>query len=66
MSIEAYDYGYQDGVAAERQRVREWVEKNRRRFEIEDNVYIYRDGFQSEDLLRFLDGDSDTNNEREE
>lgn len=55
MSIEAYDYGKKDGIAAERQRIRDWVEKNRRAFELDDAVFIYRDSFNSEDLLRFID-----------
>ncbi len=55
MSIDAYDYGVQDGIAAERKRIRDWVESNRRAFELEDDVFIYRDGFNSEDLLKFID-----------
>lgn len=55
MSIEAYDYGKSDGVAEERARIREWVLANRRAFELEEGVVFYRDSFQSEDLLRFID-----------
>ncbi len=55
MSIDAYDYGVQDGIAAERKRIRDWVESNRRAFELDDDVFIYRDGFNSEDLLKFID-----------
>jgi hypothetical protein len=53
--IEAYDVGKEDGIAQERQRIREWVESNRRAFEIDDAVFIYRDSFNSEDLLKFID-----------
>lgn len=53
--IEAYDVGRADGVAEERQRIREWVESNRRSFEIDDAVFMYRDSFNSEDLLKFID-----------
>lgn len=56
MSIEAYDYGKKDGIAEERKRIRDWVEANRRSFEIDDGVFFYRDSFNSEDLLRFIDG----------
>ena len=54
MSIDAYDYGVKDGIAAERKRIRDWVESNRRAFELDDDVFIYRDSFTSEDLLRFI------------
>jgi hypothetical protein len=54
--IEAYDLGRADGVAEERKRIRDWVEDNRRAFELEDGVFFYRDSFTSEDLLKFIDG----------
>jgi hypothetical protein len=54
--IDAYDLGRADGVAEERKRIRDWVEDNRRAFEIEDGVFFYRDSFNSEDLLNFIDG----------
>lgn len=62
MSIEAYDYGKSDGVAQERARIRDWVIRNRRAFELDDDVFMYRDSFNSEDLLKFID----TNEEQEE
>ena len=55
MSIEAYDYGKSDGIAEERARIREWVLANRRAIELDDDVFMYRDSFNSEDLLRFID-----------
>ncbi len=55
MGIDAYDYGVKDGVATERKRIRDWIESNRRAFELDDDVFIYRDGFNSEDLLKFID-----------
>jgi hypothetical protein len=55
MGIDAYDYGLKDGIAAERKRIRDWVESNRRAFELDDDVFIYRDSFTSEDLLKFID-----------
>jgi hypothetical protein len=54
--IEAYDLGRADGVAEERKRIRDWVEDNRRAFEIDDGVFFYRDSFNSEDLIRFIKG----------
>jgi len=55
MGIDAYDYGVKDGIAAERKRIRDWVESNRRAFEFSEEVTIYRDSFNSEDLLKFID-----------
>jgi hypothetical protein len=55
MGIDAYDYGLKDGIAQERKRIRDWVENNRRAFELEDGVFFYRDSFNSEDLIRFID-----------
>jgi len=55
MGIDAYDYGLKDGIAQERKRIRDWVENNRRAFEIDDGVFFYRDSFNSEDLLNFID-----------
>jgi hypothetical protein len=55
MGIDAYDYGLKDGIAQERKRIRDWVEDNRRAFELEDGVFFYRDSFNSEDLIRFID-----------
>ena len=55
MSIEAYDYGKADGTAEERARIRDWVLINRRAFELDDDVVFYRDSFNSEDLIRFID-----------
>jgi hypothetical protein len=56
MSIEAYDYGKKDGIAEERKRIRDWVEANRRSFEIDDGVFFFRDSFNSQDLIDFIDG----------
>ena len=53
--IEAYDYGLKDGIAQERKRIRDWVESNRRALEFDEGVFLYRDSFNSEDLLRFID-----------
>ena len=55
MSIEAYDYGKKDGIAEERQRILDWVKENRREFELDDDVVFYRDSFNSEDLIRFIE-----------
>lgn len=55
MSIEAYDYGRADGIAEERARIREWVLANRRAIEIDDDLFMYRDSFNSEDLVHFID-----------
>lgn len=61
--IEAYDVGRQDGVAEERKRIRDWIEDNRRAFEFDEGVLFYRDSFNSEDLLNFIDGKKRENEE---
>lgn len=64
MSIEAYDYGKKDGVAEERKRILDWVRDNRTQFELVDGHYFYRDHFQSEDLIRFIEEKKDEKNKR--
>lgn len=54
--IEAYDLGRADGIAEERQRIKDWIESNRRKLEFSDDVFMYRDSFNSEDLIDFIDG----------
>jgi hypothetical protein len=54
--IEAYDLGRADGIAEERQRIKDWIESNRRKLEFSDDVFMYRDSFNSEDLMDFIDG----------
>lgn len=60
MSVQAYDYGKADGAAEERQRIRDWVLANRRVFELDDGAVFYRDSFNSEDLLAFIDSGEKT------
>jgi hypothetical protein len=55
MSIDAYDYGKKDGIAQERTRILDWIKDNRREFDFGDGVFIYRDSFNSEDLIRFIE-----------
>ena len=55
MSIEAYDYGVKDGKNAERARIREWIKSHRSEFDMGGGVFMYRDHFDSESLLEFLD-----------
>lgn len=66
MSIEAYDYGKADGTAEERARVRDWVLANRRAIELDDDVFMYRDSFTSEDLIKFIDSGEKVTPENEE
>jgi hypothetical protein len=53
--IEAYDLGREDGIAEERKRILDWVRDNRREFEIDEGVIFYRDSFNSEDLINFIE-----------
>jgi hypothetical protein len=42
----------------ERRRITDWIESNRRYIEIDAGIGIYRDGFDSESLLKFINDDS--------
>lgn len=52
----SYDFGYLLGGQDARDAIIEWVKENRRTFELEEGVEFYRDSFQSEDLIRFIEG----------
>ena len=41
----------------ERKRITDWIESNRRYIEIDAGIGIYRDSFNSEDLLKFINGE---------
>jgi hypothetical protein len=55
-NAKAFVLGFEAGEAAERERILKWVKENRREFEIEDGVFFYRDSFQSEHLIAFIEG----------
>jgi hypothetical protein len=54
-NAKAFVLGFEAGEAAERERILKWVKDNRQEFEIEDGVFFYRDSFQSEDLIAFIE-----------
>ena len=45
----------QVAAAEERQRIKNWIEENRSAIEIEPGENIYRDHFNSQSLLKFLE-----------
>jgi hypothetical protein len=53
----SFAMGVQIGIDEERQRIIEWIEENRSGVEIEDGVFMYRDHFRSEDLIRLISGE---------
>ena len=53
----SFAMGVQIGIDDERQRIIECIEENRRKLEFDDDVFIYRDSFNSEDLIRFINGE---------
>ena len=53
----SFAMGIQIGIDEERQRIIEWIEENRSGVEIEDGVFMYRDHFRSEDLIRVILGE---------
>ena len=58
--IEAYDLGREDGAAEERKRILDWILDNRSEFgSKEEDLYVYRDHFSSEDLIAFIKGELD-------
>jgi hypothetical protein len=58
--IEAYDLGREDGAAEERKRILDWILDNRSEFGSKDeDLYVYRDHFSSEDLIAFIKGELD-------
>jgi hypothetical protein len=48
-----------DGVRKERERISNWIEENRRYIEIDAGIGIYRDSFDSESLLKFINQDGE-------
>jgi hypothetical protein len=58
MGIDAYDYGKADGVAEERQRILNWIEEHRSKFELGEGAYMYRDHFDSELLVSVIKGEN--------
>ena len=47
--------GMQIAAAEERQRIKDWIEKNRSAIELEPGNNMYRDHFNSDSLLKFLE-----------
>lgn len=47
--------GIEEGVKRERERIANWVRENRRAFELDAGIYIYRDSFDSVSLLEFIE-----------
>lgn len=41
----------------ERMRITNWINEHRRYIEIDAGIGIYRDSFNSEDLLKFINGE---------
>lgn len=48
-----------DGVRKERERISNWIKENRRYIEIDAGIGIYRDSFDSESLLKFINQDGE-------
>lgn len=49
---------YVDGAREERDRILQWIEENRSAIELEPGEYIYRDHFNSESLIAFINGEN--------
>jgi hypothetical protein len=54
-----WNRGIEEGVKRERERIANWIRENRRAIELADDVFLYRDSFDSESLLEFIEGESE-------
>lgn len=52
-----FERKYQKGVMAERKRISDWIEANRRAIIWDEDYTIWRDSFDSETLLDFIHGE---------
>lgn len=48
-----------DAIVKERQRISDWIEEHRTYIEIEAGIGIYRDHFDSQSLLKFINPDGE-------
>jgi hypothetical protein len=48
-----------DGVSRERKRISDWIEENRTYVEVEAGIGFYRDNFDSQSLLKFINMEND-------
>ena len=48
-----------DAIVKERQRISDWIEEHRTYIEIEPGIGIYRDHFDSQSLLKFINPDGE-------
>ena len=52
----SYNFGHLVGQQDTKDAIIEWIKENRRTFEIDEGVEFYRDSFNSEDLIKFIEG----------
>jgi hypothetical protein len=46
---------YEKGIRLERERILKWIESNRSAIEIDAGINVYRDHFDSESLIEFIE-----------
>jgi hypothetical protein len=51
-------HSYKAGVEYANERIIKWIEENRSAIELEPDVYIYRDHFNSQSLIAFIKGEN--------
>jgi hypothetical protein len=51
-------HSYKAGVEDANARIIKWIEENRSAIELEPDVYIYRDHFNSQSLIAFIKGEN--------
>lgn len=50
----SYEFGHTMGIADERERIIKWIDAHRRGLEVDAGIVLYRDSFDSESLLDFI------------
>ncbi len=66
MSVETDQMLLELGRESERERISKWIEEHRTAIELDAGIYIYREHFDSQMLLDFINGKDTDENEIQE
>ena len=61
MSVETDKMLVELGRESERERIANWIRENRTAIELDAGIFIYRENFDSEMLLAFIEGGASEN-----
>lgn len=59
LNNDAYFRGVDAGIQIEKERITNWVKENRSAIELEAGIYVYRDHFDSQSLIKFILGETE-------